>query len=91
MGPRGYTGCIGGLCTSDSYLFLEQALENRLVPFEDNKAIVVRILDCLVKPLSTADWWEKSLNLVEEIVREIPCYILRFDKSGRVVDVLRDL
>ncbi len=80
-----------GSAPATAILFLEQARENRLVPFEDNKAVVVRLLDCLVKPLSTADWWEKSLNLVEEIAREIPCYILRFDKSGQVVHVLRDL
>jgi len=80
-----------GSAPAAAILFLEQARENRLIPFEDSKAVVVRLLDCLVKPLTTADWWEKSLNLVEEIVREIPCYILRFDKSGQVVDVLRDL
>ena len=70
-------------------LFLEKAPENRLVLLEDRREILRRLLACLIKPFVTADWWEKTLTLVERIAREVPCYILRFDKSGGVVEVLR--
>ena len=36
----------------------------------------------------SADWWHKSPGVVEQIAREVPCYILRFDKSGAVVGLL---
>ena len=39
----------------------------------------------------TADWWEKTLDLVEQMALELPCYVLRFDKSGEVVGVLERL
>jgi hypothetical protein len=71
-------------------LFLEKAPENRLTPLDDRREIVRKLLACLIKPFVTADWWEKTLNLVEQIAQEVPCYTLRFDKSGEVVEVLRD-
>ena len=46
----------------------------------------------VIKPLVTADWWEKTLDVVEHLVaREVPAYRLQFDLSGRVRDVLREL
>jgi hypothetical protein len=69
-------------------LFLEKAPENRLVHLNDKKVVIRKILSCLVRPLMTADWWEKMLNLVENIAREVPCYDLYFDKSGKIVDIL---
>ncbi|MBC8446556.1 MAG: hypothetical protein H8D78_02290 [Chloroflexi bacterium] len=69
-------------------LFLEQAPENRLLPLDDRQEIVRRLLACLIKPFVTADWWEKTLDLVEQMARELPCYVLRFDKSGAIVEEL---
>jgi MoaA/NifB/PqqE/SkfB family radical SAM enzyme len=69
-------------------MFLEQAPENQLVPLKDRQAILRKVLACLIRPFVTSDWWEKTLTLVEQIAREVDCYTLRFDKSGRVVDVL---
>lgn len=70
-------------------LFLEQALENQLIPLDDRRKVIRKLLACLVKPFVTADWWDKMLSLVERMAREVPCYSLRFDKSGRVVDLLK--
>ncbi len=72
-------------------LFLEQAPENRLVPFNDRREIVHRLLACTIKPLETAAWWEKTLDLVALAAVEIPCYRLWFDKSGAVVPLLQEL
>ena len=63
-------------------MFLVQAKENRLIPMENRREINRRLLACLIKPFVTADWWEKMLTLVAQIGREVPCYELRFDKSG---------
>jgi len=71
-------------------LFLEQAAENRLMPITDRREISRRLLGCLIKPLVTADWWEKTLTLVEELV-QVPCYVQRFDRSGQAVGLLEHL
>jgi len=71
-------------------MFLEQASKNHLIPIDDKKEVVIKLLACLIKPLVTPDWWEKMLTLAEKMAREVPCYTLQFDKSGKVVDVLDD-
>jgi len=45
----------------------------------------------LIKPLATADWWQKMLVLIEVMAREIPCYEMQFDPSGEIVSLLEDL
>jgi MoaA/NifB/PqqE/SkfB family radical SAM enzyme len=72
-------------------LFLEKAPENRLVPLESKREILPRLLACLIKPHVTTEWWDKMLPLMERLADEVPCYDLRFDKSGRVVDLLKNL
>ncbi len=72
-------------------LFLEKAAHNRLVRIEDPKEIVRRLPFYIIKPLVTARWWHKTLDLVEAVARQVPCYHLEFDKSGAVVDLLEQL
>lgn len=71
--------------------FLKQAKENRLIPLYDKKEIIRNLLALLIKPLVTSVWWEKMLSLVEEVARDIPCYILRFEKNGDLCPLLQDL
>jgi MoaA/NifB/PqqE/SkfB family radical SAM enzyme len=71
--------------------FLEQAPTNQRIPLTDPGEILSRLLPCVVKGLVTADWWDKILALAGQIAREVPIYRLKFDKSGQVIEVLRDL
>ena len=32
--------------------------------------------------------WHKTLDLIEELANESPCYVIRFDKSGEIVEEL---
>lgn len=72
-------------------MFLEKADENRIISLEDKKERTRRLLSCLVKPFVTVEWWEKTLAIIEKISQEVPCYVLRFDKNGKVVDLLEKL
>ena len=72
-------------------LFLEKAQENRIIPIIDKKEIIKRLLSCLIKPFVTADWWEKTLVLIEKAAEQVPCYVLEFDKTDAVADILRKL
>lgn len=71
--------------------FLQKAKENRIVPIAGKRDKIKHILNNLIKPFADADWWGKTLPLIEEIIDKIPFYKLRFDKSGDVVDVLKRL
>ncbi len=68
--------------------FLEQAQENTLTLMTDRKEITRRLLEYLIKPFVTSDWWHKTLNLIELLVQEVPCYVMRFDKSGNIAGEL---
>jgi len=68
--------------------FIEQANENTLTPLTDNREIRRRLLACVIKPFVTADWWHKTLDIIEQMVCEVPCYVIRFDKSGEIVKEL---
>ena len=70
--------------------FLRQAGTNRLERVDDPKAILRDFLPRLVRPLVSADWWERALALAEDVVREVPFYNLWFDKSGAVIEALEE-
>lgn len=70
--------------------FLEKARENSLEPFTDKLEVTRRLLPRVLKPLVTADWWDKNLATLEALVREVPAYHMKFDKSGRIKYVIRD-
>jgi MoaA/NifB/PqqE/SkfB family radical SAM enzyme len=68
--------------------FIEKANENTLTTLVDQREITRRLLACLIRPFVTADWWNKTLDLIERMAPEIPAYVMRFDKSG---DIVREL
>jgi hypothetical protein len=69
--------------------FLEKSGENSLVPVVDRKEINRMLPFYLVRPMVTAEWWEKALGLIEEVAREVPVFRLRLDTSGNVRGVLK--
>lgn len=71
--------------------FIEKADENTLTPLTDRKEITRRLIACVIKPFVTADWWEKTFDLIGQMANEAPCYGTRFDKSGEIVEGLRSL
>lgn len=71
-------------------MFLEQALENKILPLEDGLK-VGRMLAHVIRPMESKEWWDKTLSIVGEITKEIPCYRLRFDLTGRIIDQLETI
>jgi MoaA/NifB/PqqE/SkfB family radical SAM enzyme len=72
-------------------LLLQKSKRNRLTILEDRRTTLSRLLACLIKPLVTTDWWEKTLNLLGQLTREIPCYLMEFDRSDEIVKGLKQL
>ena len=72
-------------------LFLQQDTRNEITPLADRKERWNRLLATLIKPMVTADWWQKEIDVLAQIVNEVPCYIMHFDKSGAIVDRLATL
>lgn len=72
-------------------LFLEKAGRNRVVQLEDRLEVVRRLLACVIHPFVTADWWEKTLSVIEGMAREVPCYVMESDRSGAILGELQHL
>lgn len=66
-------------------LFLEKADQNCITRIEDRRDIVRRLLSCVIRPLATGDWWEKTLYAVEAFSRDAPCYLMQSDRSGEIL------
>ncbi len=71
--------------------FLNQAKENSLEPIKDVTESFEKLLPCLIRPLETREWWEKSMDLLAEIAEDVPCWQLNFDKSGKVLDLIKNV
>jgi hypothetical protein len=72
-------------------LFLKQDRENQLIHMDQTQDIIKILLACLIKPLRTADWWEKMLTLMNIMAHEVPCYTLHFNRDRGVIDLLKHL
>ena len=71
--------------------FLEKSDTNLISPVTSTQQCLSVLLGCLIRPLITTDWWEKMLALIEDIIRNVPCYRLEFDKSGEIYNRLQEL
>ena len=72
-------------------LFLEQAAVNEIVPMADRKAVWRRLLATLIRPMVTAEWWQKELDILERLVDEARFFTMRFDKTGAILPALERL
>jgi hypothetical protein len=70
-------------------MFVDQAKKNEIIAMTDYKEVIGRLLSCVIRPVESADWWDRSLCLVKEMASEVPCFRIRFDLSGDIVDLLR--
>ncbi|MFX0095804.1 MAG: hypothetical protein ACFFBD_28960 [Candidatus Hodarchaeota archaeon] len=73
----------------NAIMFLEQAQDNQLIPLKDRKEIMYKLLPRLIRPFRTAYWWNKTFSFLENLIQGVPCYVLKFDKSGEVVNLLK--
>lgn len=72
-------------------LFLKKDQVCKIVPLTDRKEIWKRLLATLIRPMVTAQWWQKELDVLERIVKDVPCFIMHFDKSGAIAAELERL
>ena len=72
-------------------LFIEKGKDCFLVPMGNKKEILMKLMENLVIPVATSDWWGKIFILLDKIISEIPCYMLHFNKTGDVDGLIRDL
>ncbi len=71
-----------------SLFFLHKAGRNEAEPIPDRRDVVRRLLDLVIKPLATPEWWGQTLAVAERLAAAVPAYNLFFDLSGGVLATL---
>ena len=71
--------------------YLEQAQENAIIPIDNFQERLSNVLSFIIKPLQTADWWEKIVDTAVLVAAEVPAYHLKFDLSWDIKDLLKQL
>lgn len=71
--------------------FLNKSDQVEIKKIIDRKKIVKELLKCVIRPVADTGWWNKILDLLENIAEDVPCYDLYFDKSEKVVEVIKAL
>jgi hypothetical protein len=72
-------------------LFLERSAQNDIIPLDDRKAIWPRLLGTVSLRLTTAASWHKQVDVLQQVVADIPCFLMRFDKSAAILEKLAEL
>ncbi|MDT8390367.1 MAG: radical SAM protein [Lentisphaeria bacterium] len=62
-------------------LFLEQAKEDQITLITNRRRIVHELLNRVIKPFCTIDWWEKTAGILAAVAAEVPCHQFRFTKN----------
>ncbi|MCU0606661.1 MAG: hypothetical protein MUF78_04410, partial [Candidatus Edwardsbacteria bacterium] len=70
---------------------LKQSRRNAVTPVSDRAEALQRLLPLAIKPLATADWWEKTLDTLQDLSGAVPAYELEFDRGGGIVGPLGSL
>lgn len=71
--------------------FLEKSKDNSLELLSNTSLALNRIIPCIVRSLETQVWWENTLEVINSLVSDVPCYMLRFNKSGKIVNIIKSL
>jgi hypothetical protein len=50
----------------------------------ERKDIWQRLLATFIRPVVTARWRQKALDVLEQIVKEVRCYAMKFDQSSAI-------
>jgi len=69
--------------------FLQKASKNRLSSLKSPFEVFKRLVDLLVRPHPTPDWWEKVISLCQSLAHEVPAYELEFNLDGSVVELFK--
>jgi len=61
---------------------------NKISRLSDKKQILRQLLSVVFRPLMTKSWWEKEINILNQLINEVPMFEMYFDKTGRIIHLL---
>lgn len=75
----------------EAVFFLIQSEKNQIHRIVDSREAFRQLTGCVVRPLTTADWWNMTTRLLEGISQDVPSFVLEFDRSGAIVAEIQNV
>ncbi len=69
-------------------IFLKKGGQNCITEITDQKAIVSRLIQVIVKPMLDVNGWEKYLSTLDELKDKVQFYEVEFDLSGQIGTII---
>lgn len=70
--------------------FINQSMENIIAIQPDKNENFLRILPFVIRGYRTSLWWNNTINITKQITEQIPCFSMDFDKSGKIVNIIKE-
>jgi len=77
-------------CCLQAIFFLQKSPINAIEKINDKKTIITRLLACLIRPISTSDWWNLSIDVIVNVSDTIPCFILKFNQTPEIINLIKN-
>ncbi len=71
--------------------FLNQSKKNKITKIIDTQKSFFILMDCLIRSLVTHDWMELTMDFIESLSKQVNCYDLEFDKTGKIIEQIEAL
>jgi hypothetical protein len=76
-------------CRLEAIFFLEKSPINAIEPIPDKKTLITKLIACLIRPISTYDWWNNALDLLTDLSKSVPAYNLKFNKDPEIINLIK--
>ncbi len=70
--------------------FLHQSPADTFQKLDDEVKIFRSLLACLIRPLESRDWWERSMEFLSRVAGEVACCDLSFSRGGDILGTIRE-
>lgn len=71
--------------------FLEKSSQNRILLLTNKMEAFAKILQCLIRPVQTEEWWNLMFSLIKRLQKNVPMYKMSFSTDGKIVDKLKSM
>lgn len=80
-----------GMAPLKAIFFLEQSDENHIAALNDKSELIQRIMQAMVKPFLDSNEWHTAFLIIEDLIKNVSWYKLRFDLSGKICNQIIEL
>ncbi len=71
--------------------FLNKSNNNHIDLVDKTTDRFNKVIGCAIKPLTTKDWWNSTIDIIYDLTSNVDCYNLYFDKTGQISHFIENI